>query len=40
MIGEETPESIGEMEKKIEAAAKAALEKRKNIIELIKKQNS
>ena len=40
VIGEETPKSIGEMEKKIEAAANAALEKRKHIIELIKKQNS
>jgi len=36
VIGEETPESIGEMEKRIETAANAALEKRKKIIEFIK----
>ena len=36
VIGEETPESIEKMEKRIEAAAKAALEKRKKIIKLIK----
>ena len=36
VIGEETPESIGEMEMKIEVAANAALEKRKKIIKFIK----
>ncbi len=36
VVGEETPESIGEMEKRIETAANAALEKRKKIIEFIK----
>jgi hydrogenase expression/formation protein len=36
VIGEETPESIGKMEEKIETAANAALEKRKKIIEFIK----
>jgi hydrogenase expression/formation protein len=36
VIGEETPEFIGEMEMKIEVAAKAALEKRKKIIKFIK----
>jgi hydrogenase expression/formation protein len=40
VIGEETPESIEEMEKKIEKAADAALEKRKKIIEFIKKPRS
>lgn len=40
VIGEETPEFIGEMEKKIETAAKGALEKRKKIIEFIKNNNS
>jgi hydrogenase expression/formation protein len=40
VIGEETPESIGEMEKKIEMATDAALEKRKKIIEFIKNKNS
>jgi len=37
-IGEETPEMKLEMEKKIEKAATKALEKRKKIIEYIKKQ--
>jgi len=36
VIGEKTPESIGEMEMKIEVAANAALEKRKKIIKFIK----
>ena len=36
VVGEETPESIGKMEEKIEAAAKAALKKRKKIIKFIK----
>ena len=40
VIGEETPESIEEMEDKIEKAANAALEKRKNIIKFIKNNYS
>jgi len=40
VIGEETPEFIGEMERKIETAANAALEKRKKIIEFIINSNS
>jgi hydrogenase expression/formation protein len=36
VIGEETPESIEEMENNIETAANAALEKRKKIIKFIK----
>ncbi len=36
VIGEETPELIKVMEKKIEVAANAALEKRNNIIRIIK----
>ncbi len=40
VIGEETPELIGEMEKKIEVAANAALEKREKIIKYIKNIHS